>query len=256
MSEPATQGRARALRFTAATLAAAAILIVALVVARKALLAYVIESYFAGTGTKASVDILAFDMRGVSLKLTLGAHDEFQARTIDVRFDSRYWIPHVDSVSVSAPILRLAYDGRVLSFGSIQPLIDDLKKPRPKSWASDYVRDPLPVSLRGARAQIDTPAGAIDLEGQIRLSGTQVLAADLRARPVTLRTARGWFKVTTASIQGRGTADGLEASGSFLANGAALDNSGHEAPTNIRASLAIKKMQLGSRDGQTVADTP
>src|SRR5579859_4887139 len=154
MSEPATPGRRRAARVAAGGIVTLLVLLIAIVVFRKLLLAYAIESYFATNGAQSVVEVLAADRQGISLKLSLGARSEFVAQKIDVHFDPHYLVPHVAGVDVSAPLLRIAFTGHAVSFGSLQTLIDNLKKPRPRSWTDDYVKAPLPVSIRDARAVI------------------------------------------------------------------------------------------------------
>jgi len=238
MGEPETRGRGRAAifaigGFTLLIVAAAAFVL------RKPVLAYAVETYFASTGTKANVEILRFDGTGLTMSLSLGERGEFSARAIEVDFDPRYALPHVDRVAVSAPVIQMGFNGQSISFGSLQTLIDALKKPHARSWTDDYVRSPLPISLDAARAIIDTDMGPIEVAGATQFVGAQILNADLRVVPTTLRAQTAWLHIEGGSVKGSWNGAGFDAEGDFAAEGASKDGAGRETPSRLRANFRV-----------------
>jgi dicarboxylate transporter DctA-like protein len=213
------------------------LVVAAAFVFRKPILAYAVESYFGSGGAKANVEILRFDGTALTMRLSLGEHGEFSARAVEVRFDPHYTLPHIDRVAVSAPVVRMKLHGQSLSFGSLQPLVDTLKKPRARSWIDDYVRSPLPVSLDAAHVIVDTDLGQVEIAGTARVAGAQILKADLRVVPTTLRAQAGWLRIEGGAVKGAWNGAGFDAEGNFAADGASKDAAGLDAPFRLRATF-------------------
>ena len=256
MGEPGTQTRGLAAIFAIGGFTLLIVVATATFVLRKPILAYAIESYFASDGAKANVEILRFDGTGVTMSLSLGEQGEFSARTIEVHFDPQYALPHIDRVAVSTPVIRVKFHGQSLSFGSLQPLVDSLKKPRARSWVDDYVRSPLPVSLDAAQAVVDTDMGLVEIAGTAQFAGAQILKADLRVAPTTLRTQTAWLRIKGGSVKGSWNGAGFDAEGNFAADGASKDAASLGTPSRLRATFHESGLAWKSAAGATSLAIP
>jgi len=101
-----------------------------------------------------------------------------------LRFDSLRWLHYVTVVRLVHPVVRVRVDefGKP-SFGSLQDWIDSLSRQQGKSR---FVSDDLVVSLAGLRALLATPAGALEVDGDVRLEKNLPITATLQARPARI----------------------------------------------------------------------
>jgi hypothetical protein len=145
----------------------------------------VARHYFRDHGIAADISISALGFSGVSGGFALGpaGAPDVSARRIEVRFDPLRWMPYIVEVRLVDPVVRarIGDDGGV-TLGSLQPWLDSL----PKGGKSEYVSDDLTISLTGLRALLATPAGALELDGDIKLAGNLPVSAALTARPATI----------------------------------------------------------------------
>jgi hypothetical protein len=160
----------------------AAALLVALWLARATIAAQFARNYFRAHGVNASVEIGALGLAGVSGRFALGpsAAPEFSAENIELHFDPLRWTPFVTEVRLVNPVVR----ARVLDDGSVSlgTLETWLKSLQQRAGSSSFVSDDLVVSMTGLRALLTTPAGAAEVDGDIRLVKNQPASAALTLR--------------------------------------------------------------------------
>lgn len=173
-------------RWLAAGLGVAAALLLGLWLARATLVAEFARNYFRTHGVSANVEIGSLGFSGVSGRFALGpaAAPDFSAERIELFFDPLRWTPYVTQVRLTRPVVRatISADGKV-TLGSLQSWLDSLQK---QAGKSPYVSDDLTVSLTGLRALLSTPAGAAEIDGDVRLQKNLPVSADLTLRPATL----------------------------------------------------------------------
>src|SRR5258706_11325366 len=162
------------MRIAAAVAAGLFVVAIGLVALRKPVLEELAELYFARYGTNAHVHIEQWDGSRLTAQIDLGVRPDFSARKIEIEFNPDYWLPHIERVSVVESRLHIFFDGHSVSFGSLQPLVDALKRPKPKSWTDRFFRQPLALSIEKGRASIETPAGPLEIVGPGELAGSRV----------------------------------------------------------------------------------
>ncbi len=170
-------------RWVALGLVCIALVVVGLWVARAWLAAEIARAYFRQHGVASDIRVGSLGFSGVSGSFALGraGAPDVSARRIEVRFDPLRWIPYIVEVRLVDPVVRarIGDDGHV-TLGSLQPWLDSLSKSGGKS---SYVSDDLAVSLTGLRALLATPAGALEVDGDLKLARNLPVSASLRARP-------------------------------------------------------------------------
>src|SRR6185437_6721945 len=107
------------------------------------------------------------------------------------------WVPFVTEERLIHPVLRarVTAEGKV-TLGSLQAWLDSLRQAQGKS---SFVSDDLVVSLTGLRALLATPAGAAEVDGDVRLVKNLPASADLTVQPASLT----WNGLTTRVKAGR-----------------------------------------------------
>ena len=144
------------------------------------------RSYFESHGVTSSVEIGALGLSGVSARFSLGPKDapELSAERIELHFDPLRWTPYVTEVRLVHPVVRAAVDesGKV-SLGSLQAWIDSLRQQQGKSR---FVSDDLAVSLRGLRLLLATPAGPLEVDGDVQLVKNLPVLVALSAKPANI----------------------------------------------------------------------
>jgi hypothetical protein len=192
-----------------------AVLLLSLWLARAFLVARYARAYFRDHGVNADVEIGELGLSGVSGRFALGPANapDLSAERIELKFDPLQWKPVVAEVRLIHPLVRARVDadGKV-TLGSLQGWIDSLGHGQGRS---EFVSDNLAVSLTSLRALLRTPAGALEVDGDIRLLRNAPVSAALHAQPaslawkgahVTLRTARLSYQGDKAMIHFSGDA--------------------------------------------------
>src|SRR5690242_17569393 len=108
-------------RRTAAVTALVLLLVVLVVwVARTFVVARVVELYLLARGVPSTIEITRLDWQGLEAKARLGARrtPDLSIAQIHAAFDGN-WIPDVQSLTLSHSVLRVAYDGEKISFGTL-----------------------------------------------------------------------------------------------------------------------------------------
>ena len=176
--------------FAAIFLALVAVVLLGLWLARAMIAVQFARSYFSSHGVSSSVEIGELGFSGVSGRFALGPENapEISADHIELRFDPLRWLPYVTEVRLVHPVVRVRVDESAKpSFGSLQDWIDSLSRQQGKSR---FVSDDLVVSLTGLRALLATPAGALEVDGDMRLEKNLPIALTLQAVPARI-AARG-----------------------------------------------------------------
>ncbi len=87
------------------------------------------------------------------------------------------WIPQVRSITLSHSVLRVAFDGEKLSFGTLQRLVDSFTAPVPSGPVvvlPSPAQTPLRIVLQDAKVLGFTPAGVVSLAGDGVVAGGKV----------------------------------------------------------------------------------
>jgi hypothetical protein len=170
--------------------------------ARRSLAARAAEHYLALMHVSASVRIERLDLRVVSGSVTLGspASPDLQAH-LQGMIDWNGLTPVLRSLRVDSPLVRGSFDGRRVSFGVLDRLLEELAKHR--GTGSVPVAE---VMLNGGRVRINAAAGELVLTGDARVGSgmlqmlhAQLLPGELRGRDFVVRVTDGML-----SLESRG----------------------------------------------------
>jgi hypothetical protein len=186
-------------RWLAAIAGMAAAVLLGLWLARAFIAVEFARNYFRSHGVTADVEIGRLGLSGASGRFALGPSGapDLSAERIELYFDPLRWIPFVTEVRLVRPVVRaqISGDGQV-KLGSLQAWLDSLRRQQGKSR---FVSDELVVSLTGLRALLGTPAGAAEMDGNVRLVKNLPVSADLVLRPAQLT----WNGMTAQVKAGR-----------------------------------------------------
>jgi len=192
--------------------AALAVLIVLMVavallwLARARIAAEFAGAYFRSHGVTSAVEIGNLGLSGVSGRFALGPTDapDISADRIELHFDPLSWIPRVVEVRLVNPVIRARVDDKgTITLPSLQGWINSLQQQQGKSR---FVSDDLTVSLTGLRALLSTPAGALEIGGDVKLVKNLPVLAQLKARPATLAWQGVSVRMDAASLAYDGSA--------------------------------------------------
>ena len=180
--------------------AAAVLALLGLWLARSYVAVQLARSYFSSHGVASSVEIGDLGFSGVSGKFALGSGGapEISADRIELIFDPLRWVPYVTEVRLVHPVVRARVDesGKI-SFGSLQSWIDSLDQQQGKS---SYVSDDLKISLRGLRLLLATPAGALEIGGDVELRKNLPVTLALRTQPARIQYRDADVTLKAASL--------------------------------------------------------
>jgi hypothetical protein len=244
-------GRRAATRIAAGFVAGIVVAAAVLFALRKPLVEWLAESYLASQGARGQVQIERWDGEDLSVRVSLGKRPDFSAEIIEFRLDPNFWLPHIESVAVSHARVHLGFDGRAVSFGSLQQLVDTFTKPSKKSWVNDYIRAPLPVALKEAQIAVDTPAGTVEIAGQAEFVGSNIQRAEARLASTDLRMRDLSVHIAEGAIQGRWTGSGFDATGDVIAGIASRGADGTIRTATVHAALTAKGLSLTPRGSGT-----
>lgn len=173
-------------RWIIAVLIGLAVLLLLLWLARARIAVQFAQSYFRSHGIESTVEIGALGLSGGTGRFALGPRDNptISAERIELYFDPLHWIPRVVEVRLVNPVVRARLDesGKV-RLEALQEWIDSLQQQQGKSR---FVSDELAVALTGLRVLLGTPAGALDVSGDVKLVKNLPVSASLRARPARI----------------------------------------------------------------------
>ena len=233
--------------FSAIFLAALAVVLLALWLARTMIAVQFARSYFSSHGIASSVEIGELGLLGVSGRFALGPTDapEVSAERIELHFDPLRWTPYVTEVRLVNSVVRVRVDesGKP-TFGSLQGWIDSLSRQQGKSR---FVSDDLTVSLRGLRLLLATPTGTLDVGGDVELRKNLPVSLTLRAQPARIRYRDVDVALGMASLAYDQKAGTLAAQFAGSARTSSVDARNIRAEaiaTNFRWSMVGKKLSV------------
>jgi hypothetical protein len=144
------------------------------------------SAYFRSHGVTSAVEVGNLGLSGVSGRFALGPADapDISADRIELHFDPLSWIPRVVEVRLVNPVIRARVNEKgAITLPSLQGWINSLQQQQGKSR---FVSDDLTISFTGLRALFATPAGALDVGGDVKLVKNLPVMAQLKARPAAL----------------------------------------------------------------------
>lgn len=168
--------------------------------ARARIAAEFAAAYFRNHGVASSVEIGDLGLSGVSGRFALGPADapDIAADRIELHFDPLSWIPRVVEVRLVNPVIRARVDDHgTVTLPSLQGWISTLQQQQGKS---QFVSDDLAVALTGLRALLATPAGALEVDGDVKLVKSLPVSASLQVRPAALAWQGMEVRVKAASL--------------------------------------------------------
>lgn len=239
-------------RWIIAVLIGLAVILLLLWLARARIAVQFAQSYFRSHGIESTVEIGALGLSGGTGRFALGPRNNptISAERIELYFDPLYWIPRVVEVRLVNPVVRARLDesGKV-RLEALQEWVDSLQQQQGKSR---FVSDDLAVALTGLRVLLATPAGALDVSGDVKLVKNLPVSASLRARParivyqgasIDLRTAS--FDYTNAGrltlrVSGSARKDALELRDADIS----LDATGLKWSMDKQLSLSASRARL------------
>ncbi len=210
-------------------------ILAALWLARARLAGEVAQRYFRDHNIASDISFGRLGLSGVTGRIILGPADapDFSAESVEVDFDPLQFTPRIVEVRLVNPVVRarIGSDGK-LTLGSLQAWLDSLPA---SEGESPYVSADLVVSLSHLRALLATPAGPLELGGDVKVKHSDLVSADLAARPTIL----SW----------QGTAIRLAGAGLRLEE----KPSGHAATAHFEGSVSRAGLQATDVTAQLAA---
>ena len=201
-------------RRTAAVTALVLLLVILLAwIARTFLAARLVELYLLARGVPASIEVSRLDWQGLDASARLGARrtPDLSIAQIHAAFDGS-WIPDVQSLTLSHSVLRIAYDGEKLSFGTLQRLVDSAFAPAREVVPTNApsTKGSLHIVLRDARVIGFTPAGVVTLAGNGTVTGGRIDRFQGAIGRANLRAPGFAFLLSGGSFAARSADSGLD----------------------------------------------
>lgn len=226
------------IRFKPALFAAVPLLLLAaLWFTRVWIAGFAAETWLRSHGVQARVDVSRLDFGGMDASVRLGDPDrpDFSAQRISLGFAPHGWFA-MQSLDVERPFLRVRYDGKKISFGQLQKLIDRMmpqSAAAPETQTKQAVpeatgKPALAINIDNALVQVDAPEGSMKISGQAALRGTELETLNAHIEPATLSGANFRADLLSGGVQAAQTPEGLHLTARFAGSGTAakldLDN--------------------------------
>ena len=191
-----------------------------LYLARRPVVAWLIEYYLDQHGIESSVVVDRLNFSGLAARLRLGnpRAPDLTVERLVVAIGWQSLEPRITSMDIYRPMLRMSYDGHAFSFGTLQKLIDPvparaaprnagLPMPSPQHLTTPVMPRTGPrITVRDALLKISTPIGPLTVSGSGRVSGGRLNELAARVQPTILRgrgiTARLRSAVLSAAPTG------------------------------------------------------
>lgn len=167
-----------------------ALAVTALYLARRLVAREVLVGWLDARGARADVDFQRIDPNGLVASVRVGeaGDPDFAAERVEVDYALRgFWSSRglgvdVRSVRLVRPVLRARWRDGVLSFGSLDRVVEELRKRPPEPDATK----PL-ILVEGARGRIDTAYGTLAVQADARVEDARLIALDAKLGPTALR---------------------------------------------------------------------
>src|SRR6185503_582374 len=174
-----------------ASLVAALLIIAATVIyaERRLIAANFVKQYLAGYGIESEVEFDRLAWGGFLARVRAGSVDapDFTAEGVDVTLiypDTSSYVgsvtPQVAAVRLVRPLLHIDYDGEKFSFGSLQPLIDEI-------LAQDSDAPGPEIAIEGGRLLLTTPYGAVNVLADVAIDKNKLTRLSAMVERGTLK---------------------------------------------------------------------
>lgn len=195
-------------------------LLIILSLGRNYIASRVAEFYLARKGIASEIEISQLDWGAIDARIRLGPSlaPDLTIERLHIWLGGDHFVPDIESIEMTEPKLRIHFDGKQLSFGTLDRLLTTFTKPQgtaPGSTAGGATpssRKPLGISFENARLTVETPAGNVILAGTGAFIGTQIRNLRASIQPVQLRSPHFAADILAGRIKGRanGKASDLE----------------------------------------------
>lgn len=181
---------------------------------RKAVGRQMAEAWLRKQGVESAVEIERLDASGFAGRLRLGpaADPDLVAERIEVEYDfTAPWSGapfaiSARSVRLVRPRVKLAFDGKTVSFGSLDPLVRDLlRRPKTDKPAPD-------ILIEEGLARLATPYGPIQASADAAFDDGKLISLDGGTAPAALRFGALSADLGTGRVRARGDGQAIEAS--------------------------------------------
>ena len=213
----------------AVVLLAAAVVIYA---ERRLIAANFVKQFLAAYGIESEVEFDRLAWGGFLAPVRAGSVDapDFSAEGVDVTLvypDTSSYVasvtPQVAAVRLFRPLLHIDYDGEKFSFGSLQPLIDEILAQESDAPGPD-------IAIDDGRLLLTTPYGAVNVLADVAVDKNKLTRLSATVERVTLKDGSLTAEITGGTIT------------------AAMDG---EA-LNTKVSLALASLTHGERTARAV----
>lgn len=159
------------------------------------------QSYFRQHGIASTVSFGRLGLSGISGRIALGpeGNPDFSAEAVEVDFDPLSFKPRIVEVRLVRPLVRaqVTADGKLV-LPSLQTWLDSLSS---GEASSEYVSENLTVALSNLRALLTTPAGPVELGGDVLLRRGHLVSTTLRLRPAVLSYQGTAIRIAAADLR-------------------------------------------------------
>jgi hypothetical protein len=166
------------------------VVLVGLLAARNIIAREVLLSWLRSRGVPAEADVGRLGLGGVTGRIVVGppGHPDFSVETSEVAYG--LWTDHgpgleIRSVRLVHPVLNASWKGGRLSFGALDPLIEELRKRPPRPNA----RQPL-IVVQGGKLLLATDYGRAEVAADAVVDNGKLLRLEARLAPTRLTVGR------------------------------------------------------------------
>lgn len=222
---------------------------------RSALGARLVVDALARRGVLASVHLTRLDGSGAEGSLAIGPAGDPDLVVPHLRISFAAWpppgggTPKVTAVVLDRPRLKARWDGRRLTFGALQPLVDDALAAKPGG-------PPGPdVTVRDGRLDLAAPAGPAKARGDVRLHAGRLISADLHVAAAAA-VEHGWSARDLAGrIRAQADAERVKLTTDLTASSVhAPQGAARSARLRLDADLPYGRDAQSLLDGHVTAD--
>jgi hypothetical protein len=169
------------------------------------------RSYLRSRGVPAQITVERLDPGGFTGRVVLGdpRDPDLVVDHVEVEFEPapllRHGLvaPRIRSIRLVRPRVKARFDGRRLTFGTLQRLVDDFARRPPGVGPGPDIR------LEQGAARVVTPAGDLRLTGDARLDQGRLATLSARLAPATLARPGFSAQLAGAAIEAHSDADEL-----------------------------------------------
>ena len=199
---------------------------------RRLIAANFIKQYLAAYGIESEVEFDRLAWGGFLARVRAGSVDapDFTAEGVDVTLiypDTSSYVasvtPQVAAVRLVRPLMRVGYDGKRVSFGSLQPIIDEILAQESDAPGPE-------IAIEDGRLLLTTPYGAVNVLADVAIDKNKLTRLSAMIERGTLKDGGLAAEITGGTIT------------------AAMDG---EA-LNAKASLALASLTDGERTARGV----